>query len=302
MTDGEIENLACEAMQREDFVLAERLFKSLKNGESEYTLVSLGFMHVCGYLGAPNNKIARRYFKRAMAIGSANAHLHMASLLAHENKLQEALEIIDEGMKIDNNDYIDNFIKLKSITLDNIADQEFERKNYQKAFMILKSQMPPESEYTLLRLGWLYQTGVAGIKDKTLARLYCQRAGKLGSIEAHFQIGMIELSQNNSEAARAAFQEGARLEHLPSTSQLAEMMIEGQGGSVEIERGMRLLIYCAERGHILSKVRLLKIDINATHNIFVRAFKRLKYITILIEMRREISRGSRPSNYYEFRR
>lgn len=300
MTDGEIENLACEAMQREDFVLAERLFKSLKNGESEYALLSLAWMHE-NHLGVPNSKIARSYFKRAMAIGSANAHLQMALILANENKLQEALEIIDEGMKIDNNDYIDNLINLKSITLDNIAAQEIERKNYQKAFIILKSQMPPESEYTLLTLGWLYRAAVVGIEDKTLARLYYQRAGKLGSIEAHFQIGMIELGQNNSEAARAAFQEGARLEHLPSTSQLAEMMIEGQGGSVEIERGMKLLIYCAERGHILSKVRLLKIDLNATHNIFTRAFKRLKYIIIIIELIREITRGTQPSNYYELR-
>jgi TPR repeat protein len=301
MTDGEIEHLAYEAMQREDFVQAERLLKSLKNGESDYALTSLGWMHENGYLGARSNKIARTYFERAMAIGSANAHLQMALLLANENKLRESCEVIDKGMKIDNNEYINDLINLKSIILDNIVLQEMKRKNYQKAFIALKSQMPPESEYTLSTFGWLYQTGAAGTKDKTLARWYYQRAGNLGSIETHFQIGMIELGQNNSEAARTAFQEGARLEHLPSTSKLAEMMIEGQGGPVEMEQGMKLLMYCAERGHILSKIRLLRIDMNGTHNVFVRAFKRSKYLVILIELVREIARGSRPSNYYEFR-
>lgn len=301
MTDGEIEHLAHEAMQREDFVQAERLLKSLENGESDYALTSLGWMHENGYLGARNNKIARMYFERAIAIGSASAHLQMALLLANENKLQETCEVIDKGMKIDNNEYMTELVNLKSITVDHIALQEIERKNYKKALIVLNSQMPPESEYTLSTLGWLYQTGVAGTKDQALARLYYQRAGKLGSIETNFQIGMIDLSQNNMEAARAAFQKGAELEHLPSMSKLAEMMIEGQGGSVEKERGMKLLLYCAERGHILSKIRILRIDIDTTRNIFLRSIKRLKYLIILVELASEVARGYRPINYYEFR-
>ena len=301
MTDDEIEHLAYEAMQREDFDLAEGLFKSLENEESDYALISLGWMHENGHLGARNNKLARTYFERALAMGNRNAHLKMALILANENKLRESLEIIDKGMKIDNNEDVNDLTNLKSIVLDKIAFKEMERKNYKEAFDILQSQIQPESEYTLATLGWLYNTGVAGIKDNNLARLYCRRASELGSIDAHFQIGMIELSQNNNEAARTVFQEGARLEHLPSISKLAEMMIEGKGGPIEVGPGVELLISCAERGHILSKVRLLRIEINEGHNAFIKVFKRLKYLFILVELIREIVRGSQPSNYYEFR-
>ena len=301
MTNDEIEYLAYEAMQREDFGLAERLFKSLEIGESDYALISLGWMHQNGYLGTQNSKLARTYFERALVLGSGNAHLQMAIILANENKLRESVEIIDKGMKIDNKECVNDLISLKSIVLDKIVDKKMERKNYKEAFIILQSQIKPQSEYTLSTLGWLYHTGVAGIKDNNLARFYFKGAGELGSIDALFQIGMIELGENNNEAARTVFEEGARLEHLPSISKLAEMMIEGKGGPIEVARGMDLLIYCAERCHFLSKIRLLRIEIYGTPNFFIRLFKRLRYLNILVELISNIVKGSQPSNYYEFR-
>lgn len=301
MTDDEIELLAYEAMQREDFGLAERLFTSLENKESDYALTSLGWMHENGYLGVPNKKLARTYFERAMSIGSANAYYERALILANEGKFLESRETIDKGMAIENNNIYQEFINLKSIVSDHLAIKEVGRKNYKEAFLILQSQSPPESVYTLSTLGWLYHTGLAGIRDKDLARLYYRRAGELGSIDIHFQIGMIELSENNNEAARTAFHEGAELEHLPSISKLAEMMIEGQGGSIEIEQGIKLLTTCAEKGHILSKIRLLRIEINGTRRALDRIIKRLKYVIILFYLIKEIIKNSQPSNYYEFR-
>lgn len=301
MTDDEIEHLGYEAMQRENFALAERLFESLEDGESDYALTCLGWMHENGYLGATNKKLARTYFERAMAIGSANAHLQMALLLMNENRLTESVETIDRGIAIDNSDFVNELRNLKSIILDHLARQNIERKQYKTAMIILQSQIPPESEYTLATLGWLHHTGMAGVKNNNLSRTYYQRAGELGSIDANFQIGMVELSENNNEAARAAFQEGAQLQHLPSMSKLASMMIEGQGGLLDLEQGVVLLTHCSEKGHILSKMRLLKINIDEERNIFIRLIRRLKYIPILFKLIREVILGSKPSNYYEFR-
>jgi TPR repeat protein len=301
MTDDEIEDQAYEAMKCEDFALAERLFMSLEDGESDYALTSLGWMHENGCLGATNKKLATTYYERAMALGSENAHLQMALLLANDSRLSESLEVIDKGMKIDNSDLADKLHNFKSIVLDHLARKNIERKEYDKAIKILQSQIPPESEYTLATLGWLYHTGVAGVKNNNLARTYYRRAGELGSIDANFQIGMVELSENNYTAARTAFQEGARLQHLPSTSKLALMMIEGQGGPPDLEEGILLLMRCSEQGHILSKKRLLKIEINEESNLLIRSIITFKYIPILIQLIKEIIRGSKPSNYYEFR-
>jgi TPR repeat protein len=303
MTDDEIEHQAYEAMKCEDFALAERLFKSLEDGESDYALTSLGWMHENGCLGATNKKLATTYYERAMAIGSENAHLQMALLLANDSRLPESLEAINRGMEtaIDNRDLVDKLRNLKSLVLDHLACQNIERKEYEGALKILQSQIPPESEYTLSLLGWLYHTGVAGVKNNNLSRTYYRRAGELGSIDANFQIGMVELSEDNDEAARAAFQEGAQLQHFPSISKLASMMIEGQGGHLDVKEGILLLMRCAEQGHILSKVRLLKIEINEEKNVLIRLMIRLKYVSILIELMNEVIRGSKPSNYFEFR-
>ena len=301
MTDEEIELLAYKAMQREDFRLAEQLFASLENENSGYALTSLGWMHENGYLGTSDKKRARTYFERAMATGDVDAHFQLALLQSNQGEFLEARATIARGMAFDDKECAEKLENLNSIVSDHLSRVYIENKKYKDAFSILKLKRPPESEYALLALGWLYHTGAAGIRDTDLARSYYKQAAELGSIEVHFQTGMLELNEKNIEAARTAFGEGAQLGHLPSVSKLGEMMIEGQGGAIEIEQGTKLLVSCATKGHILSKKILLDFDIRHASGVLRKMIKKMKYASILFDLIGQILKGSEPSNYYEFR-
>lgn len=182
-----------------------------------------------------------------------------------------------------------------------VAFEAIEKFDYSKALDILRAQDQFESEYTLNALGWLYETGKAGPTDVNLAKAYYSRAVAIGSVESYFRIGMLELAQGNEIAARNAFLEGAIAGHLPAMSKVGEMMCQGSGGPVEADRGIRLLQSASEKGHVLSKIRLKRLEISRTDNFFMKLILRMQLLYIgkkaVLGLRKDINSDT----VYEFR-
>jgi TPR repeat protein len=207
----------------------------------------------------------------------------MGWLLLSESKFADARAMFEKSKAIGSDVCDDALNVLASKETENLAFEAIESEDYQRAFTLLEPQKGCDSEYTLIALGWLYQTGKGGVTDKHLASSFYRRAVGIGSIEAHYRIGVLELDYGKEEAARAAFFEGSAEEHLPAMSRLGEMMIEGIGGPLDDDQGMKLLLSAAEQGHVMSRVRLIKIETRQTWNIFKKIALEFKLWRVLRE-------------------
>ena len=300
MIDEEVERLAYEATERGDYDVAVRLLEPLADSDSLYALTTLGWIYQYGPKGFTNNDLASKYYKRAIAIGSAKTRVDLGLLLISERKFSEARAILETYQCKGDKDFSDALNFLTNTEADFFAYEAMERKDYKKAFDFLQSQKLVDSEYTLLALGWLYQTGRAGITDNDQARSLYKQAVEVGSIDAHFRIGKLELAQGNDEAARAAFQNGADLAHSPAITKLGEMMVEGKGGPKDVEQGMKFLTAIAEQGHVMAKIKLLEINYRKEKNIIKKILLRIKSYIIFKGAIIEAKKKSRSENIYEF--
>jgi TPR repeat protein len=116
------------------------------------------------------------------------------------------------------------------------------------------------SEYALLTLGWIYETGATGVADKNLARSYYERAAAQGSAAAYHDLGQLLLGQGNATRARTLFEAGAEQGNIASMAKLGRMFVEGSGGRVDTEAGIAWLKEAAAQGHIFAQRTLLDIE------------------------------------------
>jgi uncharacterized protein len=305
MTDEEIGLLAFDATQREDFETAIGLLTPLAKKDSIFALETLGWIHANGHRGQLNSKLARQYFGRAIAAGSVQAHLHFGWMLMKERRFEEARVMLVKGSENGGDDFKNALTELARLEAENLKSEEnlardaFNRKDYQQAFDILDRYKTSNSQSFLMGLGWLYQMGLGCAEDKSIAISLYRRAAQIGSIESHYYIGMLELEKGDSEAARVAFSEGAVKEHWPSMSMLGEMMIEGDGGPIEIADGLRILTSCAQQGHMMSKVRLLRREIKMTESKFKRIILRLQVFRMIGHLVVEIPKDPFSQKFFE---
>lgn len=284
MTDEEIETLALEAIQRDDYDTAIRLLTPLAEKNSKVALLNLGWIYEHGPVGIVNKQTAREFYRKAISMGCADGYFYLGRYFWNEHMLTEAQEAFERGKELGSEKCSKemDFVLCKMDEL--VAWEFFEKKDYNKVFELLYPHRDCDSDFTLNTLGTLYQTGLAGQKDPDLARTYFQRSAEIGTLDAYYRIGVLEKDLGNLEAARAAFTEGANKQHLPSMSQLGEMMIYGTGGPKDISKAENLLQHCSDGGHILSKVILSKLKIMSEKNIIKRYIMSTHIVPILFQM------------------
>ena len=300
MIDEEIERLAYDATERGDYDIAVRLLEPLADKGSLYALTTLGWIYQNGRPDVLDSDLARKYYERAIALGSANACLDMGWLLIGEGKFAEARAVLEKGKEEGDRNFEEALDFLATTEAEFNAFKAIEDGNYKMAFDLLEPHKAVDSEYTLTALGWLYETGRGGGTDKDQAGSLYRRAAKIGCIDAHFRIGMLELAQGNDEAAQIAFQDGANLAHLPAVTKLAEMMIDGKGGPADVEQGMKFLTSAAEQGHIMARMKLAEIRYREEKNIIKKIFLKIKYFGIIKDVIAEAKKEARSPNIYEF--
>lgn len=293
--------LASEAIDRGDYQEAARLLTPLADRDSVYALTTLGWMHENGHLGTSDRNLAREFYTRAMNLDGAEGYLQMGWLLLSENKFSESRAMFETAKEKGNEEGESALDILSCREIESLSFEAMERRDYKKALSLLSLQSEKDSEYTLLALGWLYQTGNAGPSDKQLAGEFYRRAAAIGCIDAHYRIGELELEMGKNESARIAFCNGAKLQHLPAMSRLGEMMIEGIGGPIDIDQGTKLLRSAAEQGHVLSRIRLIRMEEKLTRNIFRKLFLKIKLISIGKNALNELVTDMYSPKIYEFR-
>ena len=141
-----------------------------------------------------------------------------------------------------------------------VAADALGKGDYREAMRLLIPLAEQNSDYAFLSLGWIYETGAIGAADKDAARLYYSRAVDAGSASACFELGRLLLVQGEEDEARSVFELGAGRHDIACMSRLGRMMVEGRGGSVDVDTGVQWLTNAASHGHISAQRTLLKIE------------------------------------------
>jgi TPR repeat protein len=159
---------------------------------------------------------------------------------------------------------------------------------YQEAVSLLYPLAEANSEFALLGLGWIYETGNGVSPNDSIAKSFYERAVSAGSIVGCFELGRILLKQGDKEGARFAFAKGSELGDLPSMSRLGKMMVEGRGGSTDADTGIAWLEKAAVGGHILAQRHLIDIQLRKTKSVFRKLLLRFRIAALVRKGAQEI--------------
>jgi TPR repeat protein len=153
--------------------------------------------------------------------------------------------------------------------------------DFKKAFEMLKSFDCYDSEYLLMMLGWLYETGLGGVANKDISCSLYTRAAEIGCISANYRVGLLKEAQGQQIEAREHFFKGARVGHLASKTKIGEILIEGAGGNIKKEKeGIKLLLSAAGQGHIRAKRTLICLELRNKKTFVGKLFTRMKFILL----------------------
>src|SRR5688500_3887057 len=104
-----------------------------------------------------------------------------------------------------------------------LAARAMEAGAYEEAVRVLLPLAVRNSEYALLTLGWIYETGALGAPDEDAALSYYEHAAAQGGASAYPYLGWLRWGKGEVMQARAAFEAGARLGNDECKSALARL-------------------------------------------------------------------------------
>lgn len=276
MTIQDEEQHAANAIDAGAYEEAVRLLLPLAQGGSEYALLTLGWVHETGATGVADKNNASHYYERAATIGSVSAYLYLGRLLLRDGKIREARAAFERGVELGSEECTSELVGLENEEAERLAANAIEAGAYEEAARLLQPLAAANSEYALISLGWIYETGGTGVADKDAARLLYQRAAEEGSASGFFELGRLLLSQGREIEARLAFKCGAERGNVPSMSRLGRMMVEGRGGPADIGEGSAWLSQAASRGHIFAQRTLLGMEGRNARSLLGKWINKLK--------------------------
>jgi TPR repeat protein len=135
-----------------------------------------------------------------------------------------------------------------------LAARAIENGAYEEAIRLLMPLAERKSEYALLTLGWIHETGANGSPNKPAARSFYELAASGGSDAAYLYLGWLLLKEGRDIEAGEAFERGAQLNNVECKSVLARLADNAgeklAGKAIEdesYEEAVRLLRPLAER-------------------------------------------------------
>lgn len=289
MTEQNDERLAAQAIEAGAYDEAARLLRPLAKRNSEYALLTLGWIYEAGATGTPDKDAARSFYEHAVSQGSATACPYLGWLLFRDGQEMEARAAFERGAQLNNDECKSALARLNDNADEKLADEALKKGAYGEAARLLRPLAERNSEYALLTLGWIYDTGVTGAPDKEAARSYYEQAGSQGSAAGYFELGRFLKRQGEEAQARAAFEAGAERGHLPSMSRLGTMMIEGRGGPADVDAGTVWLEKAAAQGHIFAQRKLLEFEARNARSILAKLSARMKIAALAIKGSKEMS-------------
>jgi len=104
-----------------------------------------------------------------------------------------------------------------------LAGQAVKAGDYDQAVRLLRPLAERNSEYALVTLGWIYETGATGAPDKDAARSFYEHAFSQGDATACLYLGRFLWREGQQLEARKAFERGAQLQNEECESELARL-------------------------------------------------------------------------------
>jgi TPR repeat protein len=260
VTAHDDERLAAEAVEQGDFSRAMELLLPLAEHHSPYALLTLGWLYECGAAGVSDLQAARSYYEGAAAQGSAAACGYLGALLLRDGREREARDAYERGAQLGDEDSRTMAARMADNAEERLAADALAREDFEEALRLLLPLAERNSEYAFLCLGSLYASGTASAPDTDRARLYFERAIESGSAAAHSELGRLVMKSGDDVHARALFLAGAELGDVPSMSYLGRLMVEGRGGSRDLNEGTAWLERAAAKGHIFAQRFLLGLE------------------------------------------
>jgi uncharacterized protein len=287
------EHLAAQAIEARAFDEALRLLIPLAERDSEYALLALGWIHETGVVDVPDLEAARLYYERAAAHGSADALHYLGWLHWANGRDSEARTAFATGANLGDEECTSAITQLGNSDIEWMAAKALESGAFKMAQQILTPLAERNSNYALVSLGWIYETGSAGPADKDLALSYYERAAALGNAPAYFHLGRLLHDFGKQGEAKAAFDAGARAGDIPCMARLGRLMIERNGGTQETEKGTLWLERAAASGHIMAKRALLGIEYRNAPNLYRKIAVKLKILALVQTGAREMIKDHR---------
>jgi uncharacterized protein len=162
---------------------------------------------------------------------------------------------------------------------------------FDEAVRLLEPLAHRNSEWALLSLGWIYETGAAPPDTDAALSLYA-RAASQGSVTGCFDLGRLHLVRGDEASARSAFRAGVERGDLPSMAELGRMLLEGRGGPSNAEEGWNLIERAAAQGHMFARRTLLAIEDDNAQSITKKLSVKLKILRLALKCGIEIWRDS----------
>jgi TPR repeat protein len=290
MPEANDERLAWQAIEAGAYEEAVRLLRPMAERNSEWALLTLGWIYETGATGTADKEAARIFYEDAASQGGATACLYLGRLLWRDAQDIEARAAFERGAQLGDAECKSELARLAVAQDEEPARKAFAERAYEEAVRLLRPLAERHSENALLALGWIYETGATVAPDWEAARLYYERAAAQGNDRAYFELGRLLKRQGEEAQARAAFEAGAERDNLPSMSRLGRMMVEGRGGAIDVDAGTAWLEKAAARGHIFAQRTLLGIALAKAKSVFEKLSIRIKIVALATKGVKEAAR------------
>src|SRR5277367_5897712 len=96
-------------------------------------------------------------------------------------------------------------------------------------------------------VGYCYDIGKGARRDKKMSRYWYEKAARKGNIDAIFNLALDDVRRNPARARRL-YQQAALRGDLYSQTNLAVMLLDGEGGKTDTAAGFRWMRKAAQRG------------------------------------------------------
>lgn len=296
MTAHDDEQLAAQAIEAGAYEEAVRLLQPLADGNSEYALLSLGWIAETGAIGSVDRDKARSYYERAADGGSASAYLYLGLLLLRSGEDTRARAAFARGADLNSDECKSELARLNDDDTERLAAQAIENGFYDEAIRLLQPLAERNRENALLSLGWIYETEATDVADKETALSYYEQAITYGSAAACSELGRLLLSEGEEERARSVFKVGAELGDIPCMARLGKMMVAGRGGPVDIGAGSTWLQNAASQGHILAQRTLIDVENRKSRSLFDKLLTKSKILALVGKGAREMLKDPKSDN------
>jgi TPR repeat protein len=176
---GEEEQRALRARDAGDYQESARLFEPLAERGSPTALLNLGWLHDSGHLGPRDTEKAISLYEKAVEADSAEAKDYLQRALIQKEE-QLAWRLMESG-------------------------------DYAASARLLEALVERDSEWALLNLGWLHDSGHLGRRDTEKAISLYEKAVEAGSAVAKDYLRYLEENRAWSVLETGAYEKSARL-------------------------------------------------------------------------------------------